>query len=256
MYNNEETRILNPEANETAQKTVETAKVNNTSEANNAKPEWGKRAASVGSAFVGGVAGAAAAETAGKYINNEEEASVDTVEESSASHSTVASAASQPTSSEDEVVATPEDEVIATPEEGSHEMPSDASLVSNDAPINQAQPAANPTNGDDGEVRVVGVQAVQNEDGSQAIVAGLELDGDQAMVVDVNSDGTINLFIHDDNGDGQISDDEVHDITADNVSTQAIIDDALAQQANENLYYASDDTPDYMNDADTGYIEA
>lgn len=248
MYNNEETRILNPEANKAVQKTAETANENKAPEANNNKSDWGTRAASVGSAFVGGVAGAAAAEAAEKYIVDTEEVTVESVEENATSHASTSSS----TSSSQPVA---EEEIIATPEDNTQEMPSDATLVSNEAPINETQPASYQISEEDGEVRVVGVQAVQNEDGSQAIVAGLELDGDQAMVVDVNSDGTINLFIHDDNGDGQISDDEVHDITADNVSTQAIIDDALAQQANEDLYYASNDTPDYMNDADTGYIE-
>lgn len=241
MNNNEETRILNPEN----KNVLEDAIANNTEVKSKENGEWGKRAASVASAFVGGAAGAAAAEVAENYINNVDEEVV--VEE-------VISDTTASTTSSNTTHAVPEEEIIATPEEP-ESMPSDARLVSTEEPIDNVQPTSYNGEDEDGEVRVVGVQAVQNEDGSQAIVAGLELDGDQAMVVDVNSDGTINLFIHDDNGDGQITEDEVHDITADNISTQAIIDDAMTEQANQDLYYASDDTPDYMNDADTGYIE-
>lgn len=242
MNNNEETRILNPET----KNVVDDSNANNTEVKSKENGEWGKRAASVASAFVGGAAGAAAAEIADNYINNTDEEVV--VEEVETDATTATTSSSNP----QQVV--PEEEIVATPEDP-ESIPSDARLVSTEEPIENVQPASYNGEDEDGEVRVVGVQAVQNEDGSQAIVAGLELDGDQAMVVDVNSDGTINLFIHDDNGDGQISDDEVHDITADNISTQAIIDDAMAEQANQDLYYASDDTPDYMNDADTGYIE-
>lgn len=238
MNNNEETRIINPET----KNMVEDSNVNNTEVKSK---ENGKRAASIASAFIGGATGAAAAEIADNYINN---ADKEVVVEEVANDTTTST-----TSSSNTQQVVPEEEIIATPEEP-ESIPSDARLVSTEEPIENVQPAS--YNGEEeGEVRVVGVQAVENEDGSQAIVAGLELDGDPAMVVDVNSDGTINLFIHDDNGDGQISDDEVHDITADNISTQAIIDDAMAEQANQELYYASDDTPDYMNDADTGYIE-
>ena len=65
----------------------------------------------------------------------------------------------------------------------------------------------------------------------------------------------MNLFIHDDNGDGQISDDEIHDITADNISTQAIIEDAAVQAGQDDLYMANNDMPDYVNDADTGLMD-
>ena len=84
----------------------------------------------------------------------------------------------------------------------------------------------------------------------------MELDGDRALVVDVNSDGTMDLFIHDDNRDGQISDEEIHDITADNVSTQAVIDDYAVQAGHNDLYMANNDMPDYMNDADAGLMDS
>lgn len=246
MYNNEETRVLNQ---------VETNPANESRTIeddvkNESKNEFGKRAATVGSAFVGGAAGAAGAEYAQTILNqdveeiSEEEKPVEQTSEPS-------SQASAPQASDSHVSeeAVNTEEIQAVVEETS-DMPTDATLVSYEEPI----PDNTETN--DSEVRVVGVQAVQNEDGSQAIVAGLELDGDRALVVDVNSDGTMNLFIHDDNGDGQISDEEIHDITADNVSTQAVIDDYAIQAGQNDLYMANNDMPDYMNDADAGLMDS
>ena len=246
MYNNEETRVLNQvETNPTAESRTIEDNVKNES-----KNEFGKRAATVGSAFVGGATGAAGAEYAQTILNQETE---ETPEEDKPTEQPVeqspkvsSSQVSEPEVHAEEVQT---EEIQAVVEETS-DMPTDATLVSYEDPI----PENTETN--DSEVRVVGVQAVQNEDGSQAIVAGLELDGDRALVVDVNSDGTMNLFIHDDNGDGQISDEEIHDITADNVSTQAVLDDYAIQAGHEDLYMANNDMPDYMNDADAGLMDS
>lgn len=246
MYNNEETRVLSQvETNPTAESRTIEDNVKNES-----KNEFGKRAATVGSAFVGGATGAAGAEYAQTILNQETE---ETPEEDKPTEQPVeqspkvsSSQVSEPEVHAEEVQT---EEIQAVVEETS-DMPTDATLVSYEDPI----PENTETN--DSEVRVVGVQAVQNEDGSQAIVAGLELDGDRALVVDVNSDGTMNLFIHDDNGDGQISDEEIHDITADNVSTQAVLDDYAIQAGHEDLYMANNDMPDYMNDADAGLMDS
>lgn len=66
MNNNEETRILNPET----KNMVDNSNANNTEVKSKENGEWGKRAASVASAFVGGAVGAAAAEITDNYINN------------------------------------------------------------------------------------------------------------------------------------------------------------------------------------------
>lgn len=101
----------------------------------------------------------------------------------------------------------------------------------------------------DNEVRVLRVEAVTNEDGSTMNVAILEHGDDQAMVVDIDNDGTMDVLLHDDNGDGVIQDNEVHDFADAGVG----VDDLLRAQAAQNgdLFYASnDDMPDYINDAD------
>lgn len=240
MYNNEETRALNQAENNPTTESHANDDVKIES-----KNEFGKRAATVGSAFVGGAAGAAGAEYVQAILNQDAEP---ISEEDKLVEQTVepSSKVSPSHTSESEV----QTEEVQTVVEAPNDMPTNATLVSYEEPI------ADTTDANDSEVRVVGVQAFQNEDGSQAIVAGLELDGDRALVVDVNSDGTMDLFIHDDNGDGQISDDEIHDITADNVSTQAVIDDYAVQAGQDDLYMANNDMPDYMNDADAGLMDS
>ena len=248
MYNNEETRVLNqvennPKENRTSEDEVKIE----------SKKEFGKRAATVGSAFVGGAAGAAGAEYAQTILNQETEETEETPEEDKPTEQPVEQSPKVSSSQVSEPEIQAEDtqtEEVQTVVEDTNDIPSDATLVSYDEPI------VDNTDSNDSEVRVVGVQTVQNEDGSQAIVAGLELDGDRALVVDVNSDGTMNLFIHDDNGDGQISDEEIHDITADNISTQAVIDDYAVQTGHDDLYMANNDMPDYMNDADAGLMDS
>lgn len=241
MYNNEETRVLDQvENNPTAESSVNEDEVKNES-----KNELGKRAATVASAFVGGAVGAAGAEYVQTILNQGAE---QILEEDKPDEQTVEPSSQTSTSH------TPKTEVqteeVQPVVEDANDMPTNATLVSYEEPI------ADTTDTNDSEVRVVGVQAFQNEDGSQAIVAGLELDGDRALVVDVNSDGTMDLFIHDDNRDGQISDEEIHDITADNVSTQAVIDDYAVQSGQNDLYMANNDMPDYMNDADAGLMDS
>lgn len=243
MYNNEETRVLNQAENnpstENRQNEDEVKKVSNS--------EFGKRIATVGSAFVGGAVGAAGAEYAQTILNQEQDPEETSEEEKPTEQAPESS--SQVSSSHSSVSEVHTEEVQAVVEDA-NVMPNDATLVSYEEPI------ADTAEVNDSEVRVVGVQTFQNEDGSQAIVAGLELDGDRALVVDVNSDGTMDLFIHDDNGDGQISDDEIHDITADNISTQAVIDDYAVQSGHDDLYLANNDMPDYMNDADAGLMDS
>ncbi len=67
MNKNEETKVLNQVENEpTVENRLNEGKVSNES-----KSEFGKRAATVGSAFVGGAAGAAAAEYAQAVLQEE-----------------------------------------------------------------------------------------------------------------------------------------------------------------------------------------
>ena len=83
-------------------------------------------------------------------------------------------------------------------------IPADAELVDDNVIVAVDTP-------EDNEVHVIGVEVAETEDGGQAILMGLEAtDGDMAMIVDIDSDGTIDYLVHDDNTNGEIEDEEIH----------------------------------------------
>lgn len=101
--------------------------------------------------------------------------------------------------------------------------------------------------GDD-EIRILGVETVQGPNGQSMTIAGLESDNDQALLVDIDNDGQFDVLLHDDNGDGQLQENEVYDISSANVDV-ADLEQAMSNQYG--MQYASNDgMPDYMNDAD------
>ncbi len=102
----------------------------------------------------------------------------------------------------------------------------------------------------DNEIRVLGVEAVQNDEGNIMNVALVECEGDHALLVDVDNDGTIDVLLHDDNYDGQLQETEVHDISGAGLEVADLIQ-AQAAQEGDMLYTATDDMPDYVNDADS-----
>lgn len=100
------------------------------------------------------------------------------------------------------------------------------------------------------EVHVLGVEAVQTEDGSIMNVALLESGGDHALMVDVDNDGMIEVILHDDNFDGQIQPEEVHDIAQAGIHVNDLLQ-AQAAQEGDFLAASDDGMPDYINDADS-----
>ena len=124
----------------------------------------------------------------------------------------------------------------------------EATPENNDAvPANAEMIAAEPV---DNEIRVLGVEAVQNDYGQIMNVALVECEGDQALLVDVDNNGSIDVLIHDDNFDGQIQETEVHDISGAGLEVADLLQAQAAQEGD--VYYAScDDMPDYVNDSDS-----
>lgn len=101
---------------------------------------------------------------------------------------------------------------------------------------------------DNGDIRIIGVETVDGPNGQQMTVAGIEVNGDQALLVDLDDNGTMDILVHDDNGDGIIQESEIYDVSNAGVDV-ADLEQSYAQQ--NNLHYASNDgLPDYMNDAD------
>ena len=122
-----------------------------------------------------------------------------------------------------------------------HEAASD--VVPADAQMISAEPV-------DSEIKVLGVEAVQNADGHIMNVALVECEGDQALLVDVDNNGTIDVLIHDDNIDGEIQGSEIHDISDSGLEVAHLMQAQAAQQGDV-LYASNDDMPDYINDADS-----
>lgn len=104
----------------------------------------------------------------------------------------------------------------------------------------------------DGEIKVLGVQIVENDDNQPLTIIGLEAPGgDQALLVDLDNDGSIDVFVHDDNGNNQIDGSEIQDISGLNIE----VDDLAQKWAEQNgldFYSNNDCMPDYSNDADFG----
>ena len=117
-------------------------------------------------------------------------------------------------------------------------------------PANAEMIAAEPA---DNEIRVLGVEAVQNDYGQIMNVALVECEGDQALLIDVDNNGIIDVSIHDDNFDGEIQESEIHDISGAGLEVAALMQ-AHAAQEGDMLYASCDDMPDYVNDADSMMI--
>ena len=117
-----------------------------------------------------------------------------------------------------------------------------AEQVASDAEMIAAEPS-------DSEIRVLGVEAVQNDEGGIMNVALVESDGDHALLVDVDNDGTIDVMLHDDNQDGMLQESEVYDISGAGVEVSDLAQ-VHAAQGGDYLSASADEMPDYVNDAD------
>ena len=102
----------------------------------------------------------------------------------------------------------------------------------------------------DNEIRVLGVEAVENPNGDVMNVALIECEGDHVLLVDVDNSGTIDVAIHDDNYDGQIQPSEVYDISEAGMQVSDLLQ-AQAAQEGQTFTASADDMPDYINDSDS-----
>lgn len=120
----------------------------------------------------------------------------------------------------------------------------DMNVMATDTEMVDEQPV------DDG-IKILGVEAVVDAEGNPMTVAAIEVEGEQALLVDVDNDGTMDALIADDNCDGQIDPyQEIYDISDCDIETNDLMQGMAAEQ-DPNTYMAyNDDMPDYMNDAD------
>ena len=99
-------------------------------------------------------------------------------------------------------------------------------------------------------IKVLGVEAVVDSQGNPMTVAAIELEGEQALLVDVDNNGTMDILIADANHDGQISENEFHDVSDAQISTTDLQQHMAATQNPDMTFASNDGMPDYMNDAD------
>lgn len=269
--NNEETIIMQPQSgnNPKANQATPAAEPN-------AKPKKtrGKRGAAMAGAAVVGVAVGSGATLGVEAVidesnNDQEENNAQTAETQ-----TDNAAESQ----EVEAVADPQDGIETEQPQYVSEAPRDVNATVEDVASNgesdytghggenfvtQDDDPNLQTASDDGmgvpddQLQVLGVYDVQNEDGSMMQTATITDGHYIGAVIDADYDGTADAVIVDYNQNQQIEEGEVFDVSNENIQMQDFQDAHVAQQQDmmqqeqEHLAYnASDDQPDYCNNAD------
>ena len=101
-----------------------------------------------------------------------------------------------------------------------------------------------------GGIKVLGVEAVVDTQGNPMTVATIEIDNDQALLVDVDNNGIMDVIMVDENHDGQISENEIYDASEAQISTADLQHHIAASQDPGMMIACNDGMPDYMNDAD------
>lgn len=95
----------------------------------------------------------------------------------------------------------------------------------------------------DPEVQVVEYGRVQGPAGQEADVAVLDIDGHDAAVADLNSDGIADVFVMDADDNGEIDENEIVNVSGEGIPMQPFEEEA------GNGMYAHNDLPDYVDDA-------
>ena len=122
----------------------------------------------------------------------------------------------------------PKSEEEVKPEESAPEVTQDSHHDETAGGDGNAQKTATSVDADD-EVHVVGVGVQDNGNGGVATVVAVQKGDDHALLVDVESDGRLDYAIHDDNGNGEIEDHEVHDVGNENISTVNVVGAYVAE---------------------------
>lgn len=92
-------------------------------------------------------------------------------------------------------------------------------------------------------IEVQDFQRLEMEDGSQIDMAVVSVDGQQVGVFDVDVDGKVDLLVSDEDGNGVITDDEVHDVSDMGIDMQPFQDEYESQYD-----MLGSVEPDYIND--------
>ena len=217
---NEATKVLNEQQNQN--------EVNETTTQQTAEKKGDGKGARVVGVAAGAAMGAGVAmgaERAYEAFTNDEASEPEVKPEAAAP-------APKPAPAEAEVEQKPEEapksEEEVKPEESAPEVTQDSHHDETAGGDGNAQKTATSVDADD-EVHVVGVGVQDNGNGGVATVVAVQKGDDHALLVDVESDGRLDYAIHDDNGNGEIEDHEVHDVGNENISTVNVVGAYVAE---------------------------
>ena len=228
---NEATKVLNEQQNQN--------EVNETTTQQAAEKKGNGKGARVAGVAAGAAMGAGVAmgaERAYEAFTNDEEATPEETPQKETAPAKEAEPAPKAAPAEAKVEQKPEEapksEEEVKPEESAPEEAQDSHHDETAGGDGNAQKTATSVDADD-EVHVVGVGVQDNGNGGVATVVAVQKGDDHALLVDVESDGRLDYAIHDDNGNGEIEDHEVHDVGNENISTVnvvgAYVEEARAQ---------------------------
>lgn len=212
---NEATKVLNEQQNQN--------EVNETTTQQAAEKKGNGKGARIAGVAAGAAMGAGVAmgaERAYEAFTNGEEAAPEETPQKETAPAQEAEPAPKP--------APAEAEVEQKPEEAKPEETQDSHHGETASGVGNAHKTATSVDADD-EVHVVGVAVQDNGNGGVATVVAVQKGDDHALLVDVESDGRLDYAIHDDNGNGEIEDHEVHDVGNENISTVNVVGAYVAE---------------------------
>ena len=217
---NEATKVLNEQQNQN--------EVNETTTQQTAEKKGdgkGARVAGVAAGAAMGAGVAMGAERAYEAFTNDEADEPEVKPEAVAPAPKAAPAEAEVEQKPEEA---PKSEEEVKPEESAPEVTQDSHHDETAGGDANAQKTATSVDADD-EVHVVGVGVQDNGNGGVATVVAVQKGDDHALLVDVESDGRLDYAIHDDNGNGEIEDHEVHDVGNENISTVNVVGAYVAE---------------------------
>ena len=98
------------------------------------------------------------------------------------------------------------------------------------------------------EIKILGMEEVCDEDGNPMTVAAANIQGHDVLLVDIDHDGKMDVVVADAYGDGQISGNEIIDVSDADIQVSDLQQNIAVD---DNSLLAHDDgLPDYMPDAD------
>ncbi len=114
---------------------------------------------------------------------------------------------------------------------------------------------------DPDDIHVVGYETVVTDDGDVMAVATLQSGDDKALLVDADYNGTADVLIHDDNKNGQIEENELHDVSDQNINMNTVEQAYYTENqlngstSDDNIYAANDDIDGLPEATYTSYEE-